>query len=67
LYFDSGGHGELTGFGGLPFDGPEHLLTQLERLVNHYEGFKAGIWVESMDDIAAKYIAAVREVMDSLP
>ena len=67
LYFESGGHGELTGFGGLPFNGPEHLLMQLERLVNHYEGFKAGIWVESMDDIAAKYIAAVREVMDNLP
>jgi len=67
LYFDSGGHGELTGFGGLPFDGPEHLLMQLERLVNHYDGFKAGIWVESMEDIAAKYLAAIREVMDSLP
>lgn len=67
LYFESGGHGELTGFGGLPFNGPEHLLAQLERLVNHYEGFRAGIWVESMDDIAAKYIAAIREVMDSLP
>jgi len=67
LYFESGGHSELTGFGGLPFNGPEHLLTQLERLVNHYEGFRAGIWVESMDDIAAKYIAAVQEVMNSLP
>lgn len=67
LYFESGGHGELTGFGGLPFNSPEHLLTQLDRLVNHYEGFKAGIWVESMEDIAAKYIAAVREVVDNLP
>jgi len=67
LYFESGGHGELTGFGGLPFNGPEHLITQLERLINHYEGFKAGIWVESMDDIAAKYIGAIREVMDRLP
>jgi len=67
LYFESGGHGELTGFGGLPFNSPEHLLVQLERVVDHYEGFRAGIWVESIDDIAAKYIAAVREVMDSLP
>lgn len=66
LYFESGGHGELTGFGGLPFRDSEHLLIQLERIVNHYEGFRAGIWVESMDDIAARYIAAVREVMESL-
>jgi hypothetical protein len=64
---ESGGHGELTGLGGLPFNGPEHMLMQLERLVNHYEGFRAGIWVESIDDIVAKYIAAVHEVMDSLP
>lgn len=67
LYFDSGGHCELTGFGGLPFTNQEHLLTQLERLVTHYEGFRAGIWAESIDDIAAKYIAAVKEVMESLP
>lgn len=67
LYFDSGGHGELTGFGGLPFHNPEHLLAQLERLVNHYDGFKAGIWVESMDDIASKYVDAIREIIDRLP
>ena len=67
LYFESGGHGELVGFGGLPFSSPEHLLLQLERLVTHYEGFRAGIWVESMDDIVARYIAALREVMESLP
>jgi glycosyltransferase involved in cell wall biosynthesis len=67
LYLDSGGHGELTGFGGLPFNNSEQLLLQLDRLVNHYDGFRAGIWVESIDDIAAKYIAAAQELKDSIP
>jgi len=67
LYCESGGHGELAGFGGLSFKDPEQLLMQLERLINHYEGFRANIWIESIDDIAAKYNAAMREVIDSLP
>ena len=67
LYFESGGHGELTGFGGLPFKDPDQLLLQLNRLVNHYDSFRAGIWVESIEDIAAKYIAAALDLKSSFP
>jgi glycosyltransferase involved in cell wall biosynthesis len=61
LYLDSGGHAELVGYGGLPFQSNEELLSQLETLVEHYEMFQNLISVPSLDSVAEKYLAIARE------
>ncbi len=63
LYLNDGGHPELVGSGGLPFDDEEEILPQIERLVEHYESFQRLIAVPGMEDVAEKYLALVRELV----
>lgn len=62
LYLNDGGHPELVGFGGLPFNSREDFLTALDTLTDHYETFQALITVPKLDDVAEKYFALAREV-----
>ncbi|MGB7338018.1 MAG: glycosyltransferase [Phototrophicaceae bacterium] len=61
LYFNDGGHPELVKFGGLPFEGEDDVLIQLDRLAEHYDLFKALIVTQSLDDVAATYMKLLRE------
>jgi len=63
LYLNDGGHPELVGSGGLPFADEEEILPQLETLVEHYESFQRLIAVSRMEDVAEKYLALVRELV----
>lgn len=63
LYYQHGGHGELAGFAGLPFSGPEDVLPQLERLAANLEAFRGCFWLPSIDDIARRYLELARLLM----
>jgi glycosyltransferase involved in cell wall biosynthesis len=56
LYFNDGGHPELVGFGGLPFDNNEEIFPQLDILIENYEMYQNLIVVSSIDDVAKKYL-----------
>jgi glycosyltransferase involved in cell wall biosynthesis len=63
LYFDDGGHPELVGQGGLPFKEESEIFPQLEKLVAHYETFQRLIVVNRLEDVAGKYLALIREIV----
>lgn len=65
LYYEQGGHGELAQFGGLPFKNNEEALLQLDRLAGNVEMFRQCIHVQSIDEIARKYIELFKTVLDS--
>jgi len=59
LYFDDGGHPELVEFGGLGFRAAEEIPALLDRLVTYYESFQSSIWIDSIDELAQKYVECV--------
>lgn len=61
LYINDGGHPELVGSGGLPFNHEDEILPQLERLVEHYTLFQNLIVVPDMDEVAGKYLALLQD------
>lgn len=63
LYLNDGGHPELVGCGGLPFDSEDQILAQLDRIVEHYEMFQRLISVSRLDDVADKYLEVIRRVV----
>lgn len=65
LYLDDGANGELAQFGGLPFKNNEEALLQLDRLAGNVEMFRQCIHVQSIDEIARKYIELFKTVLDS--
>lgn len=58
LYLNDGGHPELVGYGGLPFNDVEESLPQLDALEKNYEMFQNVIVVPSLDDVAKKLLDA---------
>lgn len=60
LYLNSGGHPELVGMGGLPFENVDEILKQLERIVEDYESFRNLIVVQTMDQVVKKYLDTIR-------
>ncbi|HUS70381.1 MAG TPA: glycosyltransferase [Anaerolineae bacterium] len=62
LYLNDGGHPELAGYGGLPFNEVDDVLPQLEALVEDYMMFQNLIVVPSLNDVADRYLALLREV-----
>jgi glycosyltransferase involved in cell wall biosynthesis len=60
VYFHDGGHPELVEFGGLGFRDPLEIPALLERITAHYESFQNTIWVDSMDELADKFISCAR-------
>ena len=55
-YRRSGGHPELVGDGGLPFDDPEQLPEVVERLVAEYDMRRIAIRVPSLHEVSARYL-----------
>lgn len=60
LYLNDGGHPELVGFGGVPFTGTDDVLSQLEKLVNHYEMFQNLIVVPEMGQVSDMYLSLLK-------
>lgn len=58
LFLNSGGHPELVGEGGLPFDTVNEILSQLDRLVAGYDDFQARIAAPNISDVARCYLQA---------
>jgi glycosyltransferase involved in cell wall biosynthesis len=58
-YLASGGHPELVGEGGLPFDADEELPSVLGGLVDGIDGFRAAISVPSIASVANRYLEAL--------
>ncbi len=54
---NDGGHPELVGQGGLPFNDVDEVLPQLEILAGNWEMFHRLIVVQSMEAVARKYLA----------
>ena len=63
LYLNDGGHPELVGYGGLPFENESEILPQLDKLADNYHMFQNLIAVSNMDEVVDKYIALLREVV----
>jgi glycosyltransferase involved in cell wall biosynthesis len=63
LYYNDGGHPELVGYGGLPFNNEEEIFDQLSRLVDGYESFQRLITVSKLDDVADKYLAMIKGLL----
>jgi len=62
LYLNNGGHPELVGLGGLPFNDESEILPQLDILVANYEMFQNLILIFSIHDVAQKYLALFQQV-----
>jgi glycosyltransferase involved in cell wall biosynthesis len=63
LYFNDGGHPELVGYGGLPFKNESEIFPQLQELTDNYEMFQRLIATNTMEDVAEKYLAVIRDVV----
>lgn len=66
LYLNDGGHPELVGQGGLPFNSPEEIPAQLEKLVTNYTMFQNLITVPSMQEVAGKYLQLLKDAAEVL-
>jgi glycosyltransferase involved in cell wall biosynthesis len=55
-YLNSGGHPELVGQGGLPFDEPEELPDVLARLSANLDAFRERIKIPTLADTADAYL-----------
>jgi glycosyltransferase involved in cell wall biosynthesis len=56
----SGGHPELVGEGGLPFDAPEEVPGLLDRLVAELDERRAAIHVAPLAEVADRYLEVLR-------
>jgi glycosyltransferase involved in cell wall biosynthesis len=63
IYLNDGGHPELVGYGGLPFNSNDEILSQLDVLVEDYASFQRLITVSRMEDVAEKYLSLIRDVI----
>jgi hypothetical protein len=55
----SGGHPELVGEGGLPFDSADELPGVLDRLVDELDTRRAAISILSLAEVADRYLAVL--------
>ncbi len=64
LYRNDGGHPELVGHGGLPFNEQEEMISQLDVIASNYDMFQRLIVVPTMDEVADKYLALLKEAAE---
>lgn len=62
VYLADGGHPELVEYGGLGFSEKEEIPLALDRIISQYPSFQNNIWVDSIDDLAQKYIDCVQHL-----
>jgi glycosyltransferase involved in cell wall biosynthesis len=60
VFRSSGGHPELVGDGGLPFESSEEVPDVLDRLVAELEERRAAIRVAPLADVADRYLEVLR-------
>ena len=58
-FLASGGHPELVGEGGLPFEADDELPDVLDRLVEEIEERRAAISIPTIAEVADRYLAAL--------
>jgi glycosyltransferase involved in cell wall biosynthesis len=56
----SGGHPELVGDAGVPFDAPEEALEAIDRLVTELDDRREAIRILSLQDVADRYLEVLR-------
>ena len=59
VYRASGGHPELVGDAGMPFDEPEEIPAALDRLVAELDERRAAIRIAPLSDVADRYLEAL--------
>ncbi|HEY61394.1 MAG TPA: glycosyltransferase [Anaerolineae bacterium] len=62
LYLNDGGHPELVGYGGLPFNNREEILPQLDKLVANYNLYQNLITVQQLEKVTKTYLDLMRRV-----
>ena len=60
VYRRSGGHPELVGEGGLPFDAPEEVPAVLDALVLELDARRNAIRIPALSEIADRYLEVLR-------
>ncbi|WFB35668.1 glycosyltransferase family 4 protein [Kiritimatiellota bacterium B12222] len=60
LYLNSGGHAELAGEAGIPFENAEEIPQKLDQLISEYAERQAQICITPITEIADKYMALFR-------
>jgi glycosyltransferase involved in cell wall biosynthesis len=64
LYLNSGGHPELVGMGGLPFEGVDEIPIRIEALVDNYESHQNLIVVPTIKQVAEKYLSVMKNATE---
>ena len=59
IYRNSGGHPELVKDAGLPFERPEDIPSQIDKLSENYESYRSNIKINTITDIAKHYLDAI--------
>jgi glycosyltransferase involved in cell wall biosynthesis len=62
VYLADGGHPELVEFGGIGFTRHEEIPGALDAIVKNYASFQNTIWLDTMDELAQKYIDCARHL-----
>jgi len=65
LYLNDGGHPELVGHGGLPFNSNEEIIPGLERIVQYYGSFQRLIFIPQYENVIDKYFTLINEAAES--
>lgn len=56
LYLNSGGHREITGQAGLPFNEPDEIPALLKQLTDTYDRFESAIQTPTIEAITGQYL-----------
>ena len=59
LYLNSGGHPEIAGMAGVPFDDAEDIPNLLEHLMKDYDKYQSAISIPSIADVAERYLSVL--------
>jgi glycosyltransferase involved in cell wall biosynthesis len=67
VYLNDGGHPEIVGLGGLPFEKREEIPGQLERIITHYQQFQSVISIQTIEEIAKTYLNVMKQMLEIIP
>ncbi|MEJ2750552.1 MAG: glycosyltransferase [Anaerolineae bacterium] len=62
LYLNDGGHPELVGYGGVPFNEREEILPQLDKLAANYQLYQNLITPQRLDEVTRIYLNVMRRL-----
>ncbi|TSK08990.1 MAG: glycosyltransferase family 4 protein [Geobacter sp.] len=65
IYLNDGGHPEIVGLGGLPFDSADEIPELLDKIGANYKMFQNLIAIPAMDEVAGKYLQLLREAANA--